>query len=224
MWYPFAEQNAFSKLGHHHPCQWSPSMIIILNSFFFFFQIQIPFSCSSRMAENEVRIDNYFLLFLKPILVTFLVMAEEEYCAELICLNYTVKYVGKQSDFYFWRDWSCVGLIYLSAPQRGCAVTSRQCTSHHFVVPHLHGAHMVFWKMRLSYGWSWKAVSLSFAASECWRVKSHKGTIFCVVRDCPVIDDHRTATGDWTNQSREGGIDQRPSPWRQWSRERAERT
>lgn len=82
----------------------------------------------------------------------------------------------------------------------------------------------VFWKMRLSYGWSWQAVSFLFAVSECWRVKSHKGTIFCVIRDCPVINDHYTAIGDRTNQSLEGGIDMHPSPWQPGSRERAKRT
>ena len=82
----------------------------------------------------------------------------------------------------------------------------------------------VFWKMRLSYGWSWQAVSFLFAVSECWRVKSHKGTIFCVIRDCPVINDHYTAIGDRTNQSLEGGIDMHPSPWQPDSRERAKRT
>lgn len=78
--------------------------------------------------------------------------------------------------------------------------------------------------MRLSYGWSWQAVSFLFAVSECWRVKSHKGTIFCVIRDCPVINGRHTAIGDSTNQSPEGGIDMHLSPWQRWSRERAKRT
>lgn len=81
----------------------------------------------------------------------------------------------------------------------------------------------VFWKMRLSYGWSWQVVSFSFAVGECWRLKSHKGTIFCVIRDCPMINDHSTAIGDQMNQSLQSGIDKHPSPWQQWDRERAKR-
>ena len=53
----------------------------------------------------------------------------------IIRLNYTVKSVEKQW-FLFLEHWSCVGLIYLNVLQQGCAVTSRQSTSHYFVVPH----------------------------------------------------------------------------------------
>ena len=53
----------------------------------------------------------------------------------IIRLNYTVKSVGKQW-FFFLEDWSCVGLIYPNVLQRGCAVTSRQSTTHYFVLPH----------------------------------------------------------------------------------------
>ena len=49
-------------------------------------------------------------------------------------------------------------------------------------------------------------------------MKRHKGAIFCVLRDCPTINDPHTAMADWTHQSLESGIDKHPSPW---SRERA---
>ena len=54
---------------------------------FWSFKIKIPFSYSSRVVENKIRKEIYFLLFLKPLLViTSLVMAKEEYCTELIYL------------------------------------------------------------------------------------------------------------------------------------------
>lgn len=67
-------------------------------------------------------------------------------------------------------------------------------------------------------------MSFSFAVSECWRVKSHKGTIFSVIRDCPVINDHSTAIGDQTHQSLEGGIDKHPSLGQHQGREKTKRT
>lgn len=57
------------------------------------------------------------------------------------------------------------GLIYLNVARLVSAVTSRQRTSHYFAEG--------FLEMRLSYGWSWQALSFSFAVSEGWRMRSH---------------------------------------------------
>lgn len=52
-------------------------IIIIINVSFSYilWWVQISFSCSSRMAENETRVENYFLLFLKPIPVKVMLVA-----------------------------------------------------------------------------------------------------------------------------------------------------
>ena len=68
---------------------------ILWFGFFGFFKIKIPFSYSSRVVENKIRKEIYFLLFLKPLLViTSLVMAKEEYCTELIYLIFKKIFIG----------------------------------------------------------------------------------------------------------------------------------
>lgn len=77
--------------------------IIIINyhhSHKYFFSSKPLSVVQEEWQKMRLRYKIIFLLFLKPIPVkaisiTCLVMTKEEYCIELICLNYTVKYVGK---------------------------------------------------------------------------------------------------------------------------------
>lgn len=131
-----AERAVWAETSPHH--RWPAS--IIISSISLFFKIQILFSRPSRMVENERRVETWFLLFLKSTPKSFQsppwLWLKRNMASNAFCLTSTVRFVGKWSDFDFWRECSRAGLAYPNTPQPGYALTSRQRTSHYFVAPH----------------------------------------------------------------------------------------